>query len=121
MEIAQRKCIRTIYGASFYAHTNPIFADLNILKFKDSYNLNLGTYFYKNQVLFDELTPNHQYNTRSVNDSNPQYQRLTLTQRQSVKFQAPSIWNQIPESIRNANNVKLFRNFFRNHMLSTYQ
>ena len=120
LEISQRKCIRTIYNTSFLAHTDPIFADLKILKFKDIYRLNLGVFVFKNKISFMELLSHHEYNTRSNNSLNPSTQRLTLTQRQSVKYQASLTWNQIPTSIKNSNSLRQFRKKFKDHIILSY-
>ena len=121
IEISQKKCVRTIYGASFLAHTNPIFSKLKILKFKDLYRLSLGSYLYKNHNLILEFSSQHGYDTRTRSDLNPQIQRLTQTQNQSVKVQAPLIWNKIPPDIKTCNNVKLFKKKLKEHLISLYQ
>ena len=89
LEIAQRKCVRTIFGANFLAHTNPI------LKFKDIYRLALGSYLCKNHNLVSEVALYRGYDTRNRNNLIPQFQRLAQTQHQSVNVQAPIIWNLI--------------------------
>ena len=39
LEVAQRKCVRVISRVDRYAHSNPLFANLGILKFSDVYKL----------------------------------------------------------------------------------
>ena len=118
LEIAQRKCVRTIFGANFLAHPNPIFLQLKILKFKDIYKLALGSHLYKNHNLISEFSLHHGYDTRNRNYLIPQFQRLTQTQHQSVNVQAPIIWNLIPSNIKICNNIKLFKKKFKEHLKS---
>ena len=113
--------MRTIYGASFLAHTNPIFLQLKILKFRDLYRLALGSYLYKNHNLIRDFSSQHGYDTRTGSNLIPQRQRLTQTQNQSVNVQAPVIWNQIPSDIKTCNNIKLFKKKFKEHLISLYQ
>ena len=55
LEVAQRKCLRVIAGENYFAHSNPIFARLNILKFKDLYKLNLGLIHTKTGQKFNNF------------------------------------------------------------------
>ena len=118
--VAQRKCIRVIDGESYYAHSNPIFARLNILKFKDLYKLNLGIYLHKNWTKFQQYLNTSNYNTRGDSIFNPPFHRLNLTQRQSVEHQAPKLWNSIPASIRNSSSLNSFKWKYKKHLISQY-
>ena len=121
LEIAQRKCIRVISNELPRAHAEPIFSRLKILKFRDIYKLNLGIIMYKNLDMFLQSRSSHRYGTRSGNNRfNPQFQRLSLTQNQSVMYQAPNNWNTIPESIKEAPSVEVFKKPYKQHLFGCY-
>ena len=74
----------------------------------DIYKYNLGIYMHQN---LDNFTNRRQsnLNTRSVGEYIPSFQRLALTQNQSIKFHAPSNWNNIPIDIKNIRSVNSFK------------
>ena len=49
LEILQKRVVRTIAKTHFYAHTDPIFKNLGILKFHDIHQLQLGLFMYSYQ------------------------------------------------------------------------
>ena len=120
LETAQKKCIRIIAKQQLQAHTNPFFSEMQLLKIKDIYKWNLGIYRFKHRNDFE--TNNGTHNTRSrQNYYRPIFQRLTLTQNQSIFFyQAPSNWNTIPEDIQNSPSVTLFKRKYKQFLLSKY-
>ena len=122
LEVAQKKCIRIISHSNYFAHTEPIFYNLKLLKFKDIYKLNLCTYLYKNMESFQFSSENHDHETRSSTSRNfiPEFQRLSLTQNQSIKYQAPTFWNALPDVIKNATSVSSFKLMFKNFAISNY-
>ena len=109
LEVAQRKAVRVVCNENYSAHSNPLFSKLKILKLNDIYKLHLGTFMYKNKEKFSELIVNRPYDTRNNDQYSPAFQRLDLTQRQSVNFQVPQNWNKIPEQIKNAKSLKSFK------------
>ena len=121
LEIAQRKCIRVVGNQGVLSHCNPIFYRLKILKFKDLYNLNLGIYMFKHMSDFENnVVITHNYETRNRNAYIPEFQELTLTQRQSIRHQVPNNWNSIPENIRNSPSLFIFKRKYREYLLSSY-
>merc|ERR1712126_298991 len=80
LEVAQKKCVRIIANENPYAHSDPIFSHLKLLKLSDRYKLNLGIYMYKNLDTFSRASDRHNYSTRfGDNNFPPVFQRLTLT------------------------------------------
>ena len=121
VEVAQRKCIRVIANVKKSSHTEPLFKKYGILKFKDIYRLNVASYVYLNRQCFMEPNTSHRYNTRSnINDLSPSFQRLTLTQNQSIYFQGPRIWNEIPVCVRESPSLFSFKKSFKKFTLSSY-
>lgn len=120
LEVAQRKCVRIISRVDFQFSSNPLFSDLKILKFKDIYLYQLGIYVFKNPQIGQTSQRFHDYNFRNSSAIIPVFQRLSLTQHQSVTFQGPSLWNSIPNSIRNKPSLNAFKFNFKKHLLSQY-
>ena len=62
----------------------------------------------------------HPYETRSGIYYVPEYQNLTLTQNQSLKFQGPTIWNNIPDDLKNLPTINAFKRNYKRWLLSFY-
>ena len=119
LEIAQRKCVRVMSCVDRQASSNPLFNNLEILKFKDIYKYQLGIYMHKNPQIGIQSSTIHNYRTRS-SLLVPAFQRLELTQRQSVAFQGPSLWNVIPIEIRNSQSLSTFKHKLRKYLILQY-
>ena len=111
LEVAQRKCVRVIGNQPYFAHTNPIFSRLKILKFKD---------VYRCIDRFSNRRSLHDYETRSGDLYDSVFQRLTLTQRQSLEYQGPKNWNSIPIYIKVAPSLNIFKNRYKEYLISLY-
>ena len=120
IEVAQRKCLRVISNLPPYAHSNPIFSNLHILKFNDIYRYNLGIYMYKHIDQFDSNLYNPPYSTRSGIHHEPSYQRLTVTQNQSIHYQVPSNWLRIPQTIKDQASLNSFKHRYKSFLISNY-
>ena len=59
-------------------------------------------------------------NTRSGNYYTPSRPRLTLTQRQSIMYQAPINWEKIPLAVKNSNSLKKFKKQYKKFFMSSY-
>ena len=73
--------------------------------------------------IFDYFMPNYRINlnnTRSGNYFDSSYHRLSLTQNQSISYQAPSNWRKIPESVKNATSLNTFKKRYKNLLLTSY-
>ena len=116
--LLQKRAVRLICGESFLAHTDPIFYRTKILKIQDIYRLNVAVYMFgaRHSGEFDR---NHPYPTRSYNDLVPLYARLNVTQN-SLKVSGPSVWNSIPQEIRNLPTLSMFKNRYKKYLLSMY-
>ena len=114
--ILQKKVIRIINRADFNDHTNDLFYMNKILKIADIHNYNLAIYMYKNKNS-SNFKRIHDYQTRHSSQLIPNYHRLTTTQH-SLTFTGPITWNQIPERIRQARSLTLFKKAMKDHLLS---
>ena len=119
--IAQKKAIRIVANQPYRSHTNPIFLFLNLLKVADIYKYQLGIYMWKNEVNFEQNFRINLHNTRSGDHYVPSRQRLTRTFNQSIMYQAPNNWQDIPVTIINSPSLSSFKRNFKSHLISLYQ
>ena len=71
----------------------------------------------------DRFRPNLRVNinnTRSGDYYVSAFQRLTLNQRQSIMYQAPLTWEDIPLNARISTSLVSFKNKYKKHLLSSY-
>ena len=61
----------------------------------------------------------HGYLTRGRNSLNPFFNRLTVTQR-SVFFRAPSVFNVLPNELKNAASIGSFKTNLKIFLLDSY-
>ena len=125
LEILQKRVVRTIAKTHFYAHTDPIFRNLGILKFHDMHLLQLSLFMYSHQnrtlpLKFDcKFTLQkeiHSHHTR-----NSHLYRLPLCRTNikqfSVFYQGPKFYNSLSTEIVNSSSVsfkKALKAFFYN-------
>ena len=116
--LLQKRAIRIITKSPYLAHTDPLFFSNKVLKIHDIYKLQVGLYMYDNweSELYDR---SHHYDTRNRDSLLPGPARLTVTQN-SLSVIGPNVWNTIPESIRRFPTKNLFKQRFKEHLLSNY-
>ena len=62
----------------------------------------------------------HSYGTRNSINLVSVFQRLSFTQN-SILFTGPQIWNSIPNEIKNANSLNIFKRSFKQFILNSYE
>ena len=110
--------MRLICNESFLAHTDSLFFRTGILKLHDIYRLNVALYMFdaRHSGIFDR---NHHYATRSYEELVPFNNRLTVTGH-SLNVIGPRLWRDIPQDIRNAPSISIFKKKYKKHLLSYY-
>ena len=113
----QKRIIRNIARTDFFAHTEPLFKELRILKISDIRKFALAVYFFKHRNALEEpLRANHQYFTRHRNRLRPIVHNLTLFEKSFV-YQAPRYWNEIsfhfPPNTLNEMSTSKFKNLMK--------
>ena len=116
--VLQKRAVRILSGASYYAHTNPLFHKNSILKLGDLYTYNLAIFMYKNRHLLD-LGSTHDHMTRNRNALNPPWQRLTSTQ-QAIPYRGSLIWNGLPQEIRDRPSLPSFKRGLKLKLINSY-
>ena len=116
--VQHKRAIRIISDSDFYAHTTPLFHQLGLLKFPDIYRYFVALYMYKSQT--ESLqTRQHRYETRNRDFIRPTFHRLTLSQH-ALSFKGPSVWNSLPDSLKQIDSLPKFKHNLKSHLLMQY-
>ena len=121
--------------APFNSHTNDLFADNNILKFKDIIQMEQIkiVYEFKNKNLPVELhnlfrlnSDVHSHFTRNVANEGLHIPIIYITNfgEKSLKYSAAVIWNRFNEQhkdIINFKSIGALRDYLKNFFLSVYK
>ena len=117
LEILQKRVVRTIAKTDLYAHTDPIFKILGILKFHDMHLLQLGLFMYSHQnrtlpLKFDcKFTLQkdiHSYPTRNSHLYRLPLCRINIKQF-SVFYRGPKFYNSLSTEIVNSSSSVSFK------------
>ena len=120
MVTAQKKAVRIVANQPPLSHSDPIFSNLKLLKVSDLYLYNLGIFMRKNLAYFSQNYVINLHNTRSGDRYVPSRQRLSLTLDQSIRYQAPHHWSNIPVWIKNSPSLKSFKRNYKKFLISQY-
>ena len=114
-----KRMVRLMKDADFLAHTNPLFIELNILKFEDIYKYFTSIFMFK-AINEGKFCTEHTLNTRNRDLAQSEYHRTTQGQ-QSLSFMGPKVWNEIPLEIRNIKNLATFKRKLKKHYINNYE
>ena len=112
----KKKTLRIISSADYLAHTDPLFKQNKILKIHDLFTFYGGIFAFKQNQNSNLPARQHYHDTRGRNQALPAFNRLHSTQR-SLSYVIPSIWNSIPNNIKNVNNLAKFKNELNDYLL----
>ena len=121
------RIVKNIFS-KFYSGNNCIFKEAKILKIDDIYKFRVALFMFKvlklNQYpsLQNNLNlfyPGHDHATRSADQLVLPFPRVAAL-RISYKFQFVNIWNEIPRSLRNLDNINKFKKVLYAHFLGKY-
>ena len=116
LEIIQKRLVRIMAGESYLAHTRPIFKNLSILKIREIYSYQVGIRAFKQNGRGLMPVAQHSHFTRNSGDALVNFRRLNKTQR-SLDYLAPTLWNSIPENIKNNTSLLKFKCDFKKYLL----
>ena len=128
LEILQKRVVRTIAKTDLYAHTDPIFRNLDILKFHDMHLLQLGLFMYSHQnrtlpLKFDcKFTLQkeiHSYHTRNSHLYRLPFCRTNIKQF-SVFHQGPKFYNSLSTEIVNSSSSVSFKKALKAFFCNNY-
>jgi hypothetical protein len=125
----QKKYCRLITFSSFSAPSKPLFQKLKLLSIWNIYKLQLAVYMYKiqNKLIpfldhhkFISGSSIHNYNTRYKEDLRKPLCRTALRQN-TICFQGPKLWNCLPEKIKSAPSLNIFKKRLKNCLIESVQ
>ena len=93
-----KRIIRNIARADYFAHTQPIYNNLQILNFEGIRKLSLAKHFIIHNTTFAHLLPNHDYRTRNRHRLRLPDRNGTLYER-SYLYQAPAFWTKFSSTL----------------------
>ena len=115
--LLQKKVIRIIIKNAFHAHTDPLFIQLEILKFHNIYKFQTlkFMFLFKNDVLpelfkdmFSLRSQTHSYNIHIRNlKSLYTFSCRTNIRKFAIRFQGPILFNRLNSNIKNAQSIDL--------------
>ena len=126
--ILQKRIVRIISKVKFDSHTNPLYKELNILKFHDICKLQMGQFLFswKNNSLpnyfNDMFTLNAQLpglKRRNVENFRIPYCRTKL-RKFSLRFQGPKRFNSLPVEVISVSTPSHFKVKMKSFLTSSY-
>ena len=120
----QKRAIRIVGNLGFNGHTNPIFAELKLLKFEDIVKVNTGMVMYKGfyGLLNDRLSKHLIVSNTNTRQKMNFYVKPKRTRLKSfcISCYGVSLWNSLNISIRSSRTPILFKKNFKKMLIRTY-
>ena len=122
----QKKAVRSITKSSFTAHASPLFKKLNLLKISDLCRFQSAVFMHKfstNQLpssfnrYFTSNSGIHTYNTRQASNYHL-FSVNTSVRKTSIAASGPKLWNALPDNIKKASSLALFKRKLKLHLLT---
>lgn len=124
--VIQKKAIRILNFARYRDHTNVLFLQSKILKFKDLVEFKTNQLMFKIQknmlpANIQELfcTREGYYNLRNKNNFKKQYSRTTL-KSMCITRCGVNLWNCLDDKIKAAENSVHFKKLYKSYFLQKY-
>ena len=126
--VKQKIILKLMTFNIFNTPSNPIFLQLNLLKLPDMYKLKIAISTYNSTNTNNQNNNNivpldsiHNYGTRSRQRGDLFVPSVRTTKGQrSFTYQSSIIWNNIPLNIRKSTSVQIFKNKFKQYLISQY-
>ena len=125
--VLQKRICRIITESNYYAHSGPLFKQLEMLKVNDLYLLHCQMYMYKTLMLnaypktkdrIASLQTHHQYQTRNIALRNV-YCRISVCQ-QSLLYNIIKAWNVLPDNVKNVKSITTFKKTCKKLIITNY-
>ena len=123
----QKRIIRNICYQSARSHTNPLFLENEILKFKDIHRLQIAKLMHKyfkgqhnGHIQSITLSNKHNYNTRLASSNNYfMPQPRTNLGLSSLRYLGPKIWQSVPTEFKDST-FNNFKSKYKKHLVQSY-
>ena len=124
----QKKAVRLLTSNSIGTHAVSLFKSLSILNVYDTYHIQVSCFVFRalNGDLpsqfahyFELKSLIHNYPLRRDNDLFVRPCRTSI-RKFTVRFNGVMYWNSLDDSIRNKNNLPMFKNCLKEYLLSLY-
>ena len=125
--VLQKRVVRIVTDSHYYAHSLPLFKQLNLLRLDDMYMLSCRIHAYitlgsdkypKLREAIINLQIQHDYRTRSLNLRNI-YCRINVC-KQSLIYNIINAWNMLHVDLKMIIPQSAFKNACKINMLSYY-
>ena len=128
----QKKAVRTICGAKYNAHTDPLFKNLFFLKIQDIFILQCLKFYYKFShkqlpVYFNDFFPRnsdiHTYPTRNREALHLRPYRNSTTKK-CIRFHIPNLINNLPVYVREkiiSHSLPGFAHYTKIYLIGKYE
>jgi len=112
----QKRAIRIVAGATYGSHTNPLFLNFRVLRVEQIRLFQTGEFMYRYgrdllppvyKGFFNLVSEIHSYPTRNSKNYRCAFAQ-TNTRLFSMKYVGASLWNKIPQEIRQMPTLSLF-------------
>ena len=122
----QKKAIRIVAKVSFDSHTDPIFRELEVLKFNDIVLFHLGKFMFffckglLPNAFNDMFTPTnqiHSYDTRNSSKFYIPFFRTNI-RKFSIRYQGPKFYNSLDSEIKSSESTARFCKNLKRFLLS---
>ena len=113
----QKRITRILTDSSYYAHSDPLFSQLKMMKIKDLFLYHCQIFMYKTIKLdkypnlretINAMQSGHSYNMRHSNLITP-YCRSDVC-KQSLLYQGIKAWNQLSNDVKTSSSLTAFKN-----------
>ncbi len=111
----QKIIIRILTNSVYYAHTQPLFKEVNVLKTFDMHKLQIGIYMFTLANRSNNLpaSQQHNYPTRTRDNLRTPLHHLTIY-KYSLAYTGPQIWNYVPNHIKHRQHFTFLKQQFKN-------
>ena len=129
--VTQNKLIRIMQFKSIRTPINCLYKEFGVLKLKDLHNYNIccivHKFIHKPELLpeavndiFRKNEQIHHYNTRQKKDLHPPKIKTKSYGEKTFSFQGTTLWNNLPENIKEITSVQSFKTKFKQFTLNNY-
>jgi len=124
----QKKAVRAVKNSSYNAHTNPLFKELELMKFSDIIDLNIAKFVFQFKsnslplLLMETYMHNdqiHDHNTRNRTNPRPPLAKLSVF-KNSFIGKGPGLWYNLHQNLKNCGSIKKFSKEYKVKTISQY-